>query len=163
MDFYDTQTRKGEKTQRQYEEEWCDDFAIIEIIIMSTGREGETFHFDRMHRGMVQSLQDMFPMIDDDIVIFSDDDPKDGLRAMLFLMLQVCIVLKGSSLKEDFGSFWKTYQKMLKDKKRRKEMKNVYCPMVKHLFSLTMAFHDELVSCFCINCNIQMINFDNSD
>jgi hypothetical protein len=126
---------------------YLNDFAVIEEIIRQTGEEGETFYFEAMHQEITGSLEQVFVTTEDAPKKTLEKDPKDGLRAILFLMLQVCIVSKGGNLEEDFGALWKTYHKIMKDQKSTGT--STYCSMVRNLLNLTVGFQNEQVS-LCI-------------
>lgn len=145
LDFYTKTKTQGKKKPNQYEEEYLDDFAIIEQIIEATGNPDETFEAGGLFWNIISYLETMFKTengIQDAFPVHSKD-PKDGLRLILFLMLQVCIVSNGAEddLEEDLDHLWKTFNKLMKDKKE-----NVYHALAHHVVNVTVAFQKEPVS-----------------
>jgi hypothetical protein len=141
MEFYREEGTKGNKSQKQYEEEYQDDFAIIEYIVEKSGKEGEEFCFGYMQKDWLKSFDDWHDVITKEEA-FPVTDKKEGLRVLLFLMLQVCIVSGGGDLKEDLGALWQVYKSFLKEPKQN----NKYWPLFYEMFNLTVAFQQEEVS-----------------
>ena len=142
LDFYKTDKTQTKSTDA-YEEEVLDDLAIIEVIIQRTMECGGPFYFGRMCRPILVYLETRFKkegktMIDG----FPPQDAKEGLRALLFLMLQVCIAYKGVSFQDDFGALWTTYAKLL----HNMQHSNFYHDLVHNVFYLSVAFQRDCVS-----------------
>ena len=145
MKFYQDQPPEKTKSKKAYDEEYQDDLAVIEII---TGQvcntEVENFYFRFMHNDILElTLLETDDHLED---VFPDDDRKDGVRSILFLMLQVCIASQGGNLKEDLNALWKVYSRMLAAEKPLGEDK--YCSLVHHVFNLALIFQEHPVSVF---------------
>jgi hypothetical protein len=145
MDFYFSEERtSGNKTASQYNEEYQDDFAVIEKICKVVGHQGETFYFLRMFKKKLAPLGNI--LFDKTLIeVFPSVEDKDGVRVILFLMLQVCILCGGGNPREDFTALWRSYKSFLENKLLKPD-ENVYIPLVHHLFMLTVAFQGNEVS-----------------
>ena len=94
MKFYQDQPPEKTKSKKAYDEEYQDDLAVIEIITGEVcNEEVEKFYFRFMHNDILElTLLETDDHLED---VFPDDDRKDGVRSILFLMLQVCIASQG--------------------------------------------------------------------
>jgi hypothetical protein len=145
MAFYSSEEQTNvNKTASEYNEEYQDDFAIIEKIVGWVGHNGETFHFSRMFKDILAPLEEMF--WDESVKeVLPNDDDKDGVRGILFLMLQVCILSGGRNPRQDLTALWRTY-KLFLEEKMLKPSENVYYSLGHHLLLLTVGFTHHEVS-----------------
>ena len=144
MDFYKDEGTNGKKSPKEYEAEYQDDFAIINIIVEKTGYPGEEFYFGYMHKDKLRSFDDWHVGTTKETA-FPQTDEKEGLRVLLFLMLQVCIVSGGGDIKEHLGALWRVYNSYLNLQEQILQG-NKYWPLIHHMFNLTVAYQEEEVS-----------------
>jgi hypothetical protein len=149
--LYDNLEEAGnedKRTNTQYGEEYSDDFAIISELIDKTVKNGDQMDAKPLFKDIVSDLESLFT-IQGNPPPFPDGG-HDGLRVLLFLVLQLVIVWKSSDLEKDLSALWRVYVKFLKNEKQ--EMKIVpyegpiFCHLAHHVLNLTVGFQNEEVS-----------------
>jgi hypothetical protein len=144
-------TKTAKEKEHDYEREYKDDCAVIEHLCATGLKEGEVIYARDMYpeaaarvaRTMKCAVNDVFPI--------EKVDQREGLRTLLFLLLQVCIIVNEGealdSLEGGLHHLWKTFHKIVKDEKDAKNRnKEVYWSLAHHMFNLTVGFQNTDVS-----------------
>lgn len=130
-----------------------DDFAIIENIIESTGVDkNEQYTFASMFTNLIEKVKEQYFPNESlaDLYPNNDNDLRDGLRLILFMVLQLCIIAYSSHPEYELKEFWKAMAYNIQPEKQpRGGIKLplcVYGQVFRHMMTLTVGFQDEPVS-----------------
>lgn len=130
-------------------EEFKDDFAIIEQIIESTGVDKqEGYSFASLFGDIIEKVQDQYFNNETvkDQYAGNQDDKRDGLRTILFIVLQMCIMAYSENVETDLTEFWKTMNFYVKKESGKVWPLCVYAALFRHMMTLTIGFQNEPVS-----------------
>ena len=137
--------RQG-KTIEKYD--YMNDLCIIEEICKTTGDPTEIFPFYPMFKEYLDQLERFFPDKGAIKALFHQKgkNDKEGLRAILFLMLQVVICSHLEKWDDALNQLWATLAKCLTDEPGKMGDNHIYHHLFHNLINLTVGFSDCEVS-----------------
>jgi hypothetical protein len=142
------------KTTKMTLDYFKDDFAIIENIIESTGVDkNEQYTFASMFTNLIEKVKDQYFPNESlaDLYPNNDNDVRDGLRVILYMVLQLCIIAYSTHPEYELKEFWKAMTFHIQvEKQPRGGTKSlplcVYGQVFRHMMTLIVGFQDEPVS-----------------
>jgi hypothetical protein len=129
-------------------EDFKDDFAIIEKIIETTGSDkNEGFTCASMFPNIIEKVQQQF-VVDHTLedCYPSNNEKRDGLRTLLFMVCQMCTIAYSSRTELDLKVFWKTMNFYVQKERRQNWQLCVYGQVFHQMMTLTVGFLNEPVS-----------------
>lgn len=138
------------KTTKMRSELFHDDFAIIENIIESTGEdENEQYSFASMFTSSILKVQQQyFPTESlEDYPANNSKDVRNGLRTILFIILQMCTIAYSCNSEHDLKEFWKAMSDHYVNNDCGKDWPLcIYGQVFHNIMTLTVGFQNEPVS-----------------
>ena len=132
-------------------EHFTKDFMHIDHIIHMTGEMEETFPLSSMFPGIQSQLKNSAcaDKIKKAFLFREQEDTKNGLRAILLLVLQACIFCKSKNTKEDLNEFWNMYKTKMTTENGSADHPSVYSNLFYKLNIMAIGFR-HLPVCDCL-------------
>jgi hypothetical protein len=164
--WFDEWEKKGKKLSKAEKEthnatidDYSNDLYIIEEICSTTGnQEMNRFPFLYMFDDYVRPLEKVFPRPDtknkdfpksvEEAFPVKGNDDKEALRAVLFLVLQACVLSRCEKYDTDLTNLWAAYNGFLKTETDAKPLQpyHKYNHMMHNVINMMVGFTGEKVS-----------------